>query len=541
MRHRLVTWATSALVVVAALVAIPASASASVTWGLSLAGWDFPHPPGSPLFAASGYDARMIRVVAPYCGADCTSAENVIRSNLGEMAPLGLGEANLYVVLTCHDSDPCGPVQKTPTYLRSSLKTLMNAFPGIRYWQPQNEPEDAFVPTNSDQGGPALAARLWVTAEQMALRPAQSGIPAGETIVAGEFGMVNGTEANRGGSGPGWYPYRYAEALKRELGSLAPPSTWSLHPYYDVQCATHAVTADFIAHIAQMLGASSAQHFWIAEAGVRLDHWPRCANAENFTAARSGTTAGMARSTQAEVAAAQAFMSLPETDPRIDHVFYYTPAVASLHCWSGGEWDSGLFSSADQSPRPAYYVMTHQPVPSTLPASNLLAPARWLNACGATTPDMPAITSAAEDSDVTGTVAVPRGSFTSSEAMPQATGQVFFYLDGQSAGNLLVASTPLATRDAATAIATFRLPTENIPPGAHTIFALYSDDAHQFTKSFPITVTADTQGLDRTGSRVVAAVHDLAWSVATGSVARYLFGEPVRGVAPALARSEGVL
>ncbi len=333
MRHLVAILAATVVVAVGA-----APAQGAVRWGLAVTTWNFPHPPGSPLFAASGYHATEIRTVVPYCGADCVPAKAIIAGNLAAMAPLGLGQGNLYVVLTCHDTDPCGHRGDTEAYLRSSLKRLMTAYPGIRVWSPQNEPEDAAVVTNASGGGPSLAARLWIDAEAMAAHPARYGIPAGETIVAGEFGMVNGSAGNGGGSGPGWYPYQYAQALHAGLGATPAPSVWALHPYYDVQCASTTVTSDFLSHIDAVMGAATVRHVWLTELGVRLDHWPQCANTSALPAARSGAPAGIAATRQAQIASARTFLTLPSVDPRIDGLFYYTPEVANLHCWSGGRW-----------------------------------------------------------------------------------------------------------------------------------------------------------------------------------------------------------
>jgi len=481
------------LILVSALGA--GAASGAVTWGLGLSNWNFPHPAGSPLFAPSGYDATAIRIVVPYCASSCAVPEAQIRSSLGEMEPLHLGQGNLYVALSCHDWEPCGQPGQTESSLRATLRALMAAFPNINYWSPQNEPEDAAVPTNSGHGGPALAAQLWLDAEGLIADPRPNGIPGGETIVAGDFGMIAGGASNGGGSGPGWYPYRYAQALKARLGPLSAPAVWATHPYYDVQCATSVVTKDFIAHIDAVMGAATVKHIWLDELGVRLDHSPGCANANAFRVARAGTPAALNATRQAEWAAARSYLTLPEVDPRINAMFYYTPVAANSHCWTGGKWDSALLSAVGDGPRVAYDVLTRQAVPASLPAATLLPPSGWVTACGRTQATLSPIPGAIRTGVISGTVTVARGAYAVSAPMPVPTGQVGFYLDRFAPDRLLGSSAVLAAQGRSGARATYALPTASIPPGQHTIIALYSDAVYQSTSTSRVRVSADAHAL----------------------------------------------
>ncbi len=180
--------------------------------------------------------------------------------------------------------------------------------------------------------------------------------------------------------------------------------------------------------------------------------------------------------------------------------------------------DSSLFASADGSPRPAYDVLTHHPVPPSLPARDLLPASEWLSACGATTPALPANPAPTEDPSVTGTVSVPRGSFTPTELMPAATGRVMFYLDRPAPGTLLGASAPLATRDGATATAAYALPTSDIAPGTHRVVAVYADLLHKFTASFPLTLVGPASEVRYGAATVRDQVHEEVRGLAARSL-----------------------
>jgi len=456
-----------ALGVVAIGSPVAAGAAGNVTWGLSLeSDWSFLGEPGAAqLFSPTGYGATMVRDIVPYCqsATDCTQTLAQIQTDVSHV-----GQSMLFIALQCQSSAPCGATGQTENNLWATLPILMAQYPNIAYWGAQNEPAAGGKPTTNS---PILASKLWLDAATIAQNPTAYGVPAGtRVVVAGDGG---------GGTYAGQYETSIAAGVSHRPG-LNPPTTWAVHSYNDVICAQTTMTSAFRDQLLAAPGVGPAvQHIWLSEEGVHLASPQQkvapslCQNGKDMVSSNPVTAA------TAQIKSADTFLALPAVDPRIDHVLYYTPDAANAHCWSGGLWDSGLYSALSLQ-RPTYSVLvTHRnPNPKVYSLSALLPPSEWQSACGVTTmAGRASATSVSLGQPVTITVTVARGNVAPGQPLPQPCGQIEFFDATQAFGWVQLDS-------AATASITLTLPV-----GSTTVNAALADPIYKSSNSYSATIT----------------------------------------------------